>query len=276
MHQFMITFTVPENIRAFIRSHPRRCYSAMFAASSQTLQKLARDEKFIGADLAGFFGVLHTWGRTMPYHPHIHYIVPGGAFSRSDGCWHPLRKDFYLPVGVMSKIFKAKFLDEMKKSGLASSICPDVWKQPWVVNCQAVGTGAQSIKYLAPYVFKVALSNNRIVKIENRQVFFKYKKTGSNRWRTKAFEVMEFMRRFLQHVLPTGFMKVRYYGFMSPGSSISMEQVSACISRHAGTEATPAEITIPVHPSPVCSTCGGNLIYYASIIPIGVKSQESG
>lgn len=272
----MITFTAPEDIRAFIRSHPRRCYSAMFAASSQTLQKLVRDEKFIGADLAGFFGVLHTWGRTMPYHPHIHYIVPGGAICRSDGRWHPSRKDFFAPVRAMSKIFRAKFLDEMKKSGLASRICPDVWKQAWVVNCQAVGTGAQSIKYLAPYVFKVAISNSRIVKVENRMIFFKYKKTGSHRWRTKALEVMEFMRRFLQHVLPTGFMKVRYYGFMSPGSSISMQEVSACINRCEAAEATATEITIPVHPSPVCSVCGGNLIFCASIIPIRVKAQESG
>jgi hypothetical protein len=276
VHHFMITFTVPEDIRAFIRSHPRRCYSAMFAASSQTLQKLVRDEKFIGADLAGFFGVLHTWGRTMPYHPHIHYIVPGGAICRSDGRWHPSRKDFFAPVRAMSKIFRAKFLDEMKKSGLASRICPDVWKQAWVVNCQAVGTGAQSIKYLAPYVFKVAISNSRIVKVENRMIFFKYKKTGSHRWRTKALEVMEFMRRFLQHVLPTGFMKVRYYGFMSPGSSISMQEVSACINRCEAAEATATEITIPVHPSPVCSVCGGNLIFCASIIPIRVKAQESG
>ncbi|MFZ1986152.1 MAG: transposase [Desulfatitalea sp.] len=86
--------------------------------------------------------------------------MPGGAISRSNLRWHPSRKDFFVPVRAMSKIFKAKFLDEMKKSRLASNICPDVWKQAWVVNCQAVGTGAQSVKYLAPYVFKVAISNS--------------------------------------------------------------------------------------------------------------------
>jgi hypothetical protein len=176
----------------------------------------------------------------------------------------------------MSKIFKAKFLDEMKKSGLASSICPDVWKQAWVVNCQAVGTGAQSIKYLALYVFKVAISNSRIVKVENRQVFFKYKKTGSHRWRTKSLEVMEFMRCFLQHVLPTGFMKVRYYGFMSPGSSVSMEEVADSITRCATPEVRVVKITITMPQAPVCSICGGNLIYFASIIPIRLKAYESG
>lgn len=109
-HYFMITFTVPQNLRSFIRSNQRMGYSAMFAASSQTIKKLAADQKHIGADMPGFFGVLHTWGRQMPYHPHIHYIVPGGALSRTDGKWHCSRIDFFLPVKAMSKIFKAKFL----------------------------------------------------------------------------------------------------------------------------------------------------------------------
>ena len=114
-HHFMITFTVPQRLRRFIRSHQRVCYAAMFDASSKTIKKLALDQKYIGADMPGFFGVLHTWGRQMPYHPHIHYIVPGGAFSKTDGRWHCSRIDFFLPVKAMSKIFKAKFRDIMKK-----------------------------------------------------------------------------------------------------------------------------------------------------------------
>lgn len=118
VHHFMITFTVPEAIRRFIRTNQRMAYSAMFAASSQTLKKLTQDQKFIGADLPGFFGVLHTWGRTLSYHPHIHYIVPAGALSKSDQRWHPSRKDFFLPVRAMSKIYKAKFFNEKKRAGL--------------------------------------------------------------------------------------------------------------------------------------------------------------
>lgn len=265
VHHFMITFTVPESIRSFIRSNQRLAYAAMFAASSQTLKKLAQDTKFIGADLPGFFGVLHTWGRTLSYHPHIHYIVPGGALSKSDRSWHCSRKDFYLPVRAMSKIFRAKFFDEMKKAKLASKICPDVWRQAWVVNCQAVGTGANSIKYLAPYVFKVAISNRRIVKLEDGKVFFKYKKSGSHRWRTMSLQVHEFIRRFCQHVLPSGFMKVRYYGFMNPASSISMDKIAQCIAR-ALALAKPAAVKLPSRIWPKCTDCGGRLIYYASII----------
>ena len=143
--------------------------------------------------------------------------------SKKDGRWHPSRIDFFLPVKAMSKIFKAKFRDELKKSNLDSDIPEEVWNQEWVVNSQAVGTSANSVKYLAPYVFKVAISNSRIIKVENRNVFFKYKKPQSNRWRTMALDVMEFMRRFLQHVLPTGFMKIRYYGFLTPGSSVPLQ-----------------------------------------------------
>ncbi len=272
----MITFTVPEQIRCFIRSHQRLCYAAMFAASSQTLKKLALDEKFIGADLPGFFGVLHTWGRQLPYHPHVHYIVPGGALSKSDGRWHSSRKDFFLPAMAMSKIFKAKFRDEMKKSGLASKICPDVWKQAWVVHCKAVGTGARSVKYLAPYVFKVAISNSRIIKVENHKVFFKYKKQGSNRWRTMALEAMEFMRRFLQHVLPKGFMKVRYYGFMSPGSSVSMQTIAACIQRCEALVVNHRPENIIKPKVPICPICGGRLKYYASMVRFRLPAYETG
>jgi len=193
-HHFMITFTVPKQIRRFIRSHQRLGYAAMFKASSETMKKLALDEKFIGGDLPGFLGVLHTWGRQLAYHPHIHYVVPGGALSKKDGWWHPSRLDFFLPVKAMSKIFKAKFRDEMSKSNLDANIPEEVWDQDWVVNCQAVGAGAHSVKYLAPYVFKVAISNSRIIKVENHKVFFKYKKPKSNRWRTMSLDVMELVR----------------------------------------------------------------------------------
>ncbi|MBE9504966.1 MAG: transposase zinc-binding domain-containing protein, partial [Proteobacteria bacterium] len=105
-HHFMITFTVPQEIRDFIRGNQRVCYSAMFKASSDSIKKLAKDPKFIGGDLVGFFGVLHTWGRLQQYHPHIHYIAPGGAVS--DGKWLASRVDFFLPVHALSKIFRAK------------------------------------------------------------------------------------------------------------------------------------------------------------------------
>jgi hypothetical protein len=227
---------------------------------------MAADEKYIGGDLPGFLGVLHTWGRQLVYHPHVHYVVPGGALSKKDGRWHPSRIDFFLPVKAMSKIFRAKFRHEMSKNNLDSQIPEEVWDQDWVVNCRAVGAGAHSVRYLAPYVFKVAISNSRIIKVEDQKVFFRYKKPHSNRWRTMALDVIEFMRRFLQHVLPTGFMKIRYYGFLSPGSSLPLEKISTLIEMSFGFVITKPEITIEPLQPPTCSICGGKLKYVASIL----------
>ena len=215
-HHFMITFTVPQSLRRAIRSHQRKAYSAMFTASSETLKAVAANGRFVGGDLPGFFGVVHTWGRQLQYHPHIHYIVPGGALSKSNGTWHPSPLHFFAPVKVMSKLFRAKLRDELKGLDLLKYVDPDLWSQNFIVNCQAVGNCQESVRYLAPYVFKVAISNSRIIKVEDGKVFFRYKKAHSNRWRTMALDTTEFIRRFLQHVLPTGFMKVRHYGFMNP------------------------------------------------------------
>ncbi|MBF0200285.1 MAG: transposase zinc-binding domain-containing protein [Desulfamplus sp.] len=113
-HHFMITFTFPEEMRHVIRSHQQVSYAAMFKASSETMKMLSADPRHIGGDIPGFFGVLHTWGRQLQYHPHIHYIAPGGAIKSEDGTWQPSKASFYLPVMAMSKIFRAKFRDEMK------------------------------------------------------------------------------------------------------------------------------------------------------------------
>jgi hypothetical protein len=275
-HHFMITFTVPEQLRRFIRSNQQACYSAMFTASSQTLKKLALDEKYIGADLPGFFGVLHTWGRQLQYHPHIHYIVPGGALSKEDGTWHPSRIDFFLPIKAMSKIFKAKFHDEMKKTELYPKMPSGLWEQNFNVNCQPIGSSEQSIKYLAPYVFKVAISDSRIIKVEHRKVYFKYKKTRSERWRSMSLDIMEFIRRFLQHVLPTGFMKVRYYGFLSPSSSVSLSDTRTLIELAYGFELPESKTNIEPIQSLTCPHCGGVLIYRTSILSLRITPDDTG
>lgn len=266
-HHFMLTFTVPEQLRRFIRKNQRVTYSALFKASSEAIKKLAPDEKYIGGNLPGFLGVLHTWGRTLEYHPHIHYIVPGGALSTFDGRWHPSRVDFYLPVRALSKIFKAKFRDVMKEAGLFDQIPSEVWQVDWNVNSQAVGSSEASIKYLAPYVFKVAISNSRIIKVENNTVFFRYAKPRSRRLRTMALNSMEFIRRFLQHVLPTGFMKIRYYGFLNPNCTVPFEKISTLIQM-----AYAFSLEIPDYPesppkAPICSICGGTLRYLGSFLP---------
>lgn len=269
-HHFLVTFTVPEQLRSFMRQNQRVSYSALFKASSDAIKKLALDPKHIGADLPGFFGVLHTWGRTLQYHPHIHYIVAGGALSSTDGSWHPSRIDFFLPVKALSKIFSAKFRDLIKQAHLLGQIPADVWHIDWNVNCQAVSSSEASLKYLAPYVFKVAISNSRIVNVQDRTVLIRYRKPHSDRSRILPLEVMEFIRRFLQHVLPTGFMKIRYYGCMNPNCAVSLDRIRGLIEISYGfTVDVPKSAVEPRRPN-TCKSCGGLLKLRVLLPPLKV------
>lgn len=267
---FLLTFTLPEGLRQFMRAHQRVAYAALFEASSEALKKLAVDPKHIGSRRCGFFGVLHTWGRTLEYHPHVHYVVPGGAVSDDGTGWLPSRADFFLPVRALSIVFRAKFRDVMKQAGLYGQIDAAVWRQDWVVHSRPAGDGAASLKYLAPYVFRVALSDRRIVSCDDQQVTFSYRKSGSNRWRTMTLDALEFIRRFLQHVLPSGFQKVRHYGFLSPNSSPSAEAVRWLITLHNGQLllllAQPQQTPIWV-PRLRCAECGGPLCLIGLTLP---------
>jgi hypothetical protein len=265
---FMVTFTVPEELREFMRSNQRIAYAALFSASTDAMKKLAQDPKYIGGDMPGFFRVLHTWGRQLQYHPHIHFVVPGGAISSEDGNWHPSNPTFYLPVLALSPIYRAKFRDRIEKAGLLSQIPAEVWKKDWNVNCQAVGDAQASLKYLTPYVFRVAISDSRIIKVENDKVLLSYKEQKSNRPRPLELGVMEFIRRFLQHVLPTGFMKVRYYGFLSPASKFTIDEVRASIELAYGfTVTTPKREVLPLPPPMACKICGYTLRYLFFTLP---------
>jgi len=275
-HHFLMTFTVPEQLRFFMRQNQRAGYSALFKASSDAIKKLALDPNHIGADLPGFFGVLHTWGRTLQYHPHIHYIVSGGALSSSDASWHPSRIDFFLPIKALSKIFRAKFRDLMKQANLFDQIPPQVWQVDWNVNCQAVSSSEASLKYLAPYVFKVAISNSRIVDVQDRTVLIRYRKSHSQRSRILRLDVMEFIRRFLQHVLPTGFMKIRYYGFMNPNCAVSLDRIRGLIEISYGfTVDLPKSDVEPRRPY-TCKSCGRLLKLRALLLPAARVLRWSG
>jgi len=256
-HYFLITFTVPEELRDFMRSNPKAAYHALFEASSEALKRLAKDDHFIGTDLPGFFGVLQTWGRQLQYHPHIHYVVPGGGPSRDRTRWLSSRQDFYMPVKALSPIYRAKFRDAMERAGLLHRIDPKVWTLDWNVDSQAVGESHTSLKYLAPYVFKVAISDNRILRVEDRTVTFKYREHGTNLYRTASLDVLEFIRRFLQHVLPSGFMKVRHYGFLAANCAVPIDTIRTLID-HDSSPALPQ--TLPEPPGPRCPNCGGALL----------------
>lgn len=269
---FMITFTVPEELRPFLRSHQSAGYSALFKASSEALKRLARNEKFIGTDLPGFTGILHTWGRQLNYHPHIHYVVPGGGLSLDRSSWIPSHPEFFLPIKALSPIYRALFKEQMAKNSLLEAIDPIVWSIDWNVNSQAVGDGKVCLTYLAPYVFKVAIGESRIASIENRVVTFTYKKHDSNRIRTMSLDVLEFIRRFLQHVLPSGFMKVRHYGFMHHSCKIPIRDIRTFVHQQSQTEGQETETFTDVKAEQLyCPDCGG-LLELVSVM-ISLRSE---
>jgi hypothetical protein len=214
---FLLTFTLPSELREVARSHQKLVYHLLFRASADAMQRLASDERFVGGQL-GMVGVLHTWGRNLSYHPHVHYLVPGGGLA-ADGSWHPSRANFLLPVKALSRIFRAKFRDGLRHGApdCFADIPAKVWKEEWVVHSKPVGNGLGAVKYLAPYVFRVAISNHRILKLEHDKVTFRYRASDTGKLKICVLPAEEFIRRFLQHVLPKGFVKVRYYGFFSPG-----------------------------------------------------------
>jgi len=228
----------------------------MFQASATALKRLATDERFIGTDLPGFTGVLHTWGRQLQYHPHIHYIVPGGGLSADRTTWRPSRANFFVPVKALSPIYRALFKDAMHHAGLLEHIEPQVWTIPWNVHSQAKHHGHSAFTSLAPSVFKVAISTHRLVSLRDRTVTFTYRKVGSARLRTTHLDVMEFLRRFLQHVLPDGFVKVRHFGLLHASCAVPLATVRLLMGQAHPSEGQPPPRTPPPPRVARCPTCG--------------------
>lgn len=265
---FLITFTVPQELRRFVRGHPRECYQAMFEAAAAALRELASNPKYVGSSRIGFTGVLHTWGRDLNYHPHVHFIVPGGALSNDGQEWLPSRVDFFVPVKAASAIYRAKFLACLATAGLGDKARKTLGNKKWVVHCQAVGDGRQALRYLAPYVYRVAISNRRMLKCEPGpdglgRVTFTYRKSGSRRYRVTTVTAQEFIRRFLQHVLPRGFQKVRHWGFAHPRQRTDFEwlQMLVTVTLNLVYLLVVAAKPLPLPHRPSCPHCGAELTF---------------
>jgi len=267
-HYFLLTITLPQGLRHIVRSHQKITYAALFSCTHDALKKLAKDKRFLGSTRIGYLAVLHTWGSMLQYHPHLHLVIPGGAVSERGDEWLSSRQDLFVHTKPLEKIVKAKFKDAMKKAQLFDKIDPRVWEQPWVADTQAVGKGQNSLRYLSRYVFRVAISNNRIKSIENGIITFLYKDRQKKTWKTMALDAMEFIRRFLQHVLPKGFMKIRHYGFLNPNSPFSIEHLRELISliHHVIRDLLP-EIPEYKKQEIKCACCGHALKFIAFLKP---------
>ncbi|HNT78199.1 MAG TPA: IS91 family transposase [Anaerolineae bacterium] len=272
---FMLTFTLPEALRAVARQHQRLIYDLLFRISAAAIQQLAADTRFVGGQL-GLVGVLHTWGRNLSYHPHVHYVVPGVGWTADGQVCRAKRTHFLLPVRALSRLFRAKFRAAVRDIACWGEIPDTVWQQEWVVHCQPVGCGLPALKYLAPYIFRVALSNQRLVKLAHDKVTFRYRATDTGTLKTCTLHVEEFIRRYLQHVLPKGLVKVRYYGFFSPGLRARLARIRAQLAQYSAqspdrqappAETAAAQVVSVARPGFCCPTCGRPLQRCASIPP---------
>ncbi len=216
VNHFLVTFTLPGLLRKYARKNQRIFYSLLLKTAAEALQKLAYDPKFVGGKL-GMMAILHTWARNMVYHLHAHFVVSGGGLFEDDNRWLPANDEYLVNVQALSVIFRAKFRDALEKQApdIFRIIPSKVWQQAWVVNSTPVGNGQATIKYLATYVFRPAICNSRILKLADGKVTFKYEDSNTKQWKTITLPVLKFMARYLQHVLPKGFIKVRYYGLYS-------------------------------------------------------------
>jgi Putative transposase/Transposase zinc-binding domain len=253
---FLLTFPVPETLRPFLRSPQRLAYQALLQASATALKRLAKAQRCIGTALPGFTGVLHTWGRQLQYHPHLHSIVPGGGLSKDRSAWLPSSANFFVPVKALSPLYRALFQAEMRHAGLLEHIDPQVWAMPWNVHSQAHHHGHSAFTSLAPYVCKVAIANSRIVCLKDRPVTFTSRQPGSARPRPTTLDAIAFIRRFLQHVCPDGFMKVRHFGVMHASSAIHPDTIRQRLWQLPHSDSTPMRIVLPPPRVALCPPCG--------------------
>jgi len=221
---YLVTFTLPAELRALAFNHQKKVYGLLMRCAAAALQKLAADPRYVGGRL-GCLAVLHTWTRAMLYHPHVHMLVTAGGLSGDGREWiQPKNPAFLVPVDALSAIFRAKICAALKKAGLLKQVPPTVWKKDWVEHCQHAGYGHKVLDYLGRYLFRVAITNSRLEKIEQGGVTFRYRDNRSQQMCRATLPGVESIRRFLHPVLPRGSAKVRYYGIWS-GSSLSEQRL---------------------------------------------------
>lgn len=215
---FLVTFTLPAELRPACVARPELLHDLLFAESAAALQQVAGTPRLLGAEL-GFVGVLHTWGRQLQHHPHVHFVVPGGGLSGRT--WVPARQaDWLLPVAKLAAVFRQRLEGALRASApaLHAAVPAGVWRSRWVVHSQPAGSGANIVKYLARYVGRTAISDERIIRLGADEVAFRYTDSATQQKKQCTLGAAEFLRRYLQHVLPPGQHRVRYFGWMHPAA----------------------------------------------------------
>jgi hypothetical protein len=285
---FHIVFTLPAALNPIALQNPRVVYGLLFRAASETIQQVAADPDHLGAEI-GFLAVLHTWGQNLQHHPHVHCVVPGGGIAPDVSRWIACRPGFFLPVRVLSRVFRGKFLSLLRAAfdkgrlSLHGKLSPladpgefqrrlaDSARTEWVVYAKPPFGGPQQVlKYLARYTHRVAISNHRLINLEGDQVEFLWKDyADEGKQKTMKLKAVEFLRRFLLHVLPVGFVRIRHYGFLA--NRVCREKLELCRTLLAAlTTPQPVAAELPSEPersiereaeAHLCPACGeGHMI----------------
>jgi Putative transposase/Transposase zinc-binding domain len=298
---FHVVFTLPDVLDPLALANPRVVYDLLLRCAAQTLLELTADTKHLGAR-TGVLAVLHTWGQTLQFHPHVHCVVPGGGLSPDRTCWVGSRPDFFLPIEVLSAVFRGKFLAGLRAAHADGKLrfachCTDrgaahaeferlvsaAVRTQWVVHVKRPFAGPEVVlKYLARYTHRVAISNNRLLDFEDGFVRFRYKDYAhGSRKRVMRLSAAEFVRRLLLHVLPTGFVRIRHYGILS--NRHREEDLALCRELLGGdavaeTETPepiePLQNPVPVTPTRVCPKCGAGRMIMICEFPPSALGEE--
>jgi hypothetical protein len=297
---YHVVFTLPAAIAELALANPVSLYGGLFEAASATLREVAANPKRLGAQI-GVLMVLHTWGQNLHHHPHVHCVCTGGGLALSapdqspnvPAAWRSCRPGFFLPVRVLSRVFRGEYLEQLRRlhqqgklifprrlAALADAAAFAAWLTPWyqkdfvVYAKRPFGGPEQVLKYLARYTHRIAISNARLIKMEAGRVTFRYKDYADERSdKTMTLDAVEFLRRFVQHVLPRGFVKIRHYGILANRHRAAKLQVCrrlllvvlAATALPAGTESAAEAAFIGVAETPHCPQCGSRRLVHIEL-----------
>ena len=267
---FMLTFTIPSELRAFAYQEQAWFYDAMFKAAAATLMDFSLDEKHLGGT-PGFTSVLHTWTRQMQHHPHLHIIIPGIALSQGGLRVRRAKGRKYLfPIAALAAAFRHRLDQAILARDTAghtrqhTQIDPQVWRMDWIIDARAVGRGVTALRYLARYVRKTAISEPRLLGCDAQgNVRVNCQDSGSGKWRVITLRVEEFLRRWCLHVLPKGLVRVRHHGLLSAAAKKKLQRVHQILGTRPAPKPAPVEAA-----KPKCPCCGKDMVLLRRIAPL--------
>lgn len=274
-----VVFTLPHTLLPLCYRNAARIYDLLFRASAETLREVAADPRHLGAEIGGL-SILHTWGQTLVRHPHVHCVVPAGGFSPDHQRWmRPRCAGFFLPVTVLSRVCRGKFVEALRRAydedaldlagateGLRDpaqwhAFVTRLFDTDWVVYAKPAFGGASAVlRYLGRYTHRVAISNHRLCAFDGERVTFQWKDYAhGHQSRTMTLAVMEFLRRFVQHVLPRGFVRIRYFGYLAPACRTARLTLARTLLAQPAPAPPPADTGNPATTGWRCPSCGGPL-----------------